>query len=328
MTLITHIYQLQDAGLTLDENSDIDVLQPHLDSAEKKFLLPVLGKDFYDELIEGLEADTPDDKWQALKPYLLKPIAWNGFYLFFRKPVGNLSHSGFFKNRFEHTDAPAKWEIDQIKDDLICNADTALDELIAFLRENIADYEGWADSEYFSRNAGRMISTPDQFNSFVNIGCSGRVFQRLGYHRDIAERNIRKTVCTGLFVRIQNELAGDPEITPAITALMDYIRPMIAFDTMRMAIAMIPFYQFNGGLYSWTYADGTLTKSALTAAQTGQMAILFANQYEEARNELLSFLKRNLADYPEYATSDCYTGGQSSLVVQYPNHYTKKHWGL
>lgn len=328
MSLVTTIDQLQAAGLTLDENSDITVLQPHLDSAEKNFLLPILGKEFYDEIIEELEAGTPDPQWQALLPYLQKPIAWNGFYLFFKKPVGNLSHSGFFKNRFEHTEAPAKWEIDQIKDDLICNADLALDELIAFLREKSTDYPTWGDSEYFASNAGRIITTPAQFNQYVNIGCSGRVFQRLLYYRNIAERNIGKSVCNALHLRIQNELAGDPAITPAITALLDYLRPVVAFETMKLSIVMIPFFQYNGGLYSWTYADGTLTKTALTGQQTREMAAQYAEQYEHARDELLAFLKRNIEDYPEYAASDCYASGQKTLIVQYPNDYTKKHWGL
>lgn len=328
MSLITTIDQLQAAGLTLDENSDIDVLQPHLDSAEKKFLLPVLGQDFYDEILEELEAETPAAQWEALKPYLLKPIAWNGFYLFFKKPVGNLSHSGFFKNRFEHTEAPAKWEMDQIKEDLICTADTALDELITFLRENIEDYPTWGDSDYFSKNSGRIVATPEQFNQYVPIGCSGRVFQRLLYFRDVAERNISKTVCSALYVRIQNELAGSPAITPAITALLDYLRPVVAFETMKMAITMIPFYQYNGGLYSWSYADGTLTKTALGPIQTKEMAHQYALQYEDARNEAIAFMKKNIADYPEYESSDCYTSTQSTLIVQYPNCYTKKHWGL
>lgn len=328
MSLITTIDQLQAAGLTLDENSDLAVLMPHLLDAEKKFLLPVLGKDFYDEILEELEAENPEEQWIALQPLLRKPIAWNGFYLFFKKPVGNLSHSGFFKNRFEHTEAPAKWEMDQIKEDLICNADEALDELIDFLRENIADYPTWADSDYFSKNAGRILSTPQQFNQFVNIGCSGRVFQRLLYYRDIAERNIRKTVCLPLYSRIKVELAGDTELTSEIKTLLDYLRPVIAFETMKMAITRVPFFQYNGGLYSWSYTDGTLTKTALTHAQTSHMALQYAEQYEEARTELIAFLKNNLSDYPEYATSDCHASGQSTLVVQYPNDVTKKHWGL
>jgi len=327
-TILTTIAQMQAAGLDLDKNTKIEVLNPHIDAAEKNFLLPVLGQAFYEELIADLEETTPSDTTIALLPYLQKPLAWNAYYLFFKKPVGSLSHSGFYKKTFDHSQPPAKWEIDQLKEELICTADKALDELAAFLRENIEDYPTWEDSDYFSKNSILLLPTASQFDKYVKIGCSSRVFQRLLFFREQAERNIKKTICPDFYQVVIDQVSGEEEITAPITALIPYLQAVIAFDTMRKAILQIPFYRYGADVLTWTYADGTLTKSGITLTEAREISAMYDSLYEDARNELLAFLNDNIANYPEYESSSCYSTEPRTLVVKYENDPLKKHFGI
>jgi len=326
-TILTTIAQFQTAGLDLDKNSKIEIFTPHIDSSEINYLLPVLGRTFYDALIADI-AGTPSAETTALLPYLRKPLAWNAYYLFFRKPVGSLSHSGFFKKTFEHSQAPSKWEIDLLKEELICNSDKALDELVAFLRENIADYPTWESSEYFSKNSTLIISGPQPFDLYVKIGCSSRVFQRLLFFREIAERNVKKTICPDFYQVVIDQISGAEVLTAEITALLPYLQSMIAFDTMSKAIMQVPFYRYGADVMTWTYSDGTLTKHSLTVTEAREMSAMYENLYKDARNELIGFLNDNIADYPAYADSACYSLTPRTLEVRYDNDPIKKHFGI
>jgi hypothetical protein len=327
-SFLTTIAQIQAAGLDIDKNTKIEVLQPHINASEKNFLLPVLGQSFFDALADDLEEDTPTAETTAVLPFLQKPVAWNAYYLFFRKPIGSLSHSGFYKKTFDHAQQPAKWEIDQLKEELICSADKALDELVAFLRENAADYPLWEDSDYFAKNKNLIIKSAQDFDQYVKIGCSSRVFQRLLFFREQAERNVKRTVCTDLYARITDELSGEIPLTPEVEALLPYLQPMVAFDTMQKAVMQVPFFRYGNDVMTWTYSDGTLTKNSITMAEAREMSGMYTSLYEDARNELLGFLNDNISDYPEYENSDCYSTAPRTLEVRYPNDVLKKHFGI
>ena len=327
-TILTTIVQMQAAGLDLDKNSKIEVFNPHIDASERNYLLPVLGKTFYDLLIADLDTETPAETTTDLLPYLRKPLAWNAYYLFFKKPVGSLSHSGFYKKTFDHSQAPAKWEIDSLKEELICNADKAIDELVDFLRENIEDYPTWEESDYFAQNANLIISKASEFDLWVKIGCSARVFHRLLFFRETAERNIKKTLCGDLHELIISQLNGSEAETPAITALRPFLQAVIAFDTMSKAILQVPFFRYGNDVMTWTYNDGTLSKSGLTATEARNLQETYKQLYEDARNELIAYLNDNIADYPEYENSACYSLTPRTLEVRYENEITKKHFGI
>ncbi|WP_373399692.1 DUF6712 family protein [Algoriphagus halophilus] len=327
-TILTTIAQIQEAGLDIDKNTKIEVLTPRIDESERDYLLPVLGQDLYDTLITDLAEVTPSAATTAILPYLQKPLAWNGYYRFFKKPVGSLSHAGFYKKNFDHSQQPAKWEIDLLKEELICTADKSLDELIAFLRDNVADYPDWETSAYFSQNKSLIIQNADQFNQFVKIGCSSRVFQLLDPFRRRAEKNVKRTVCSDLYAAILDQMSGDVAEDAAITALLPYLRPMIAYETMINGILRVPFYRYGEDVMSWTYADGTLTKQGLSAAEARSQSEMYKDMYEEARQDLLAFLNENIDDYPEYANSDCYSTSPRTLEVRYDNDVTNKHFGI
>jgi hypothetical protein len=79
---------------------------------------------------------------------------------------------------------------------------------------------------------------------------------------------------------------------------------------------------------SWTYSDGTLSKSGLSSAEAREIAGMYRELYEDSRNELISYLAANLEDFPEYADSECNIAGPRTLVVRYENSIEKKHFGI
>lgn len=326
--LITNIDQLQAAGLDLDENTNFDVIDPHLRDSERNFLIPVLGKDFFDEINQDLDSQTPTEKFVLLLPYLQKPVAYNGYYQFFKKPVGQLSHTGYMRNKLDYADHAPKWEFDQLKADLICKADRAMDELISYLNENKDEFTLWDSGEYRRTNKNLLISSAEIFNTFINIACSGRVFQRLLHFRQSAERNIERVICKPLFDKIKTQLSGDEEMTEAVKDIIPYLQRLVAYDSMVKGVLMLPFTYAEGGIYIYSYMDGTLSKTGINATEARMLSDQWRELYQDARNDLMRYLEDNLADYPEFQNSTCYTNKVKTLIPRYDNDITNKHFGI
>lgn len=325
---ITDIDQIQAAGLPLDESTEFEVLAPHIRESELHFVKPVLGDAFYLQIKTELEEETPAQIYIDLLPLLQAPIAFNSYYRFYKIPGGQISHRGFQRDSVSHSEHAPKWEIDQLKESLICKADFALDVLINFLTDNSDTYPVWLESEYAKKNKGLIVPTASIFNQFVNISCSGRTFQKLLFERLRAERNIRKVVCTPMFERIQAELKGELPFTEEVTALLDYLRPMVVYDTMATGILMTHFHYTDQGIYLYSYNDGTLSKTAITPMEARNLANTWKEKYEEARVEAIEFLNTNITDYPEYQNSPCYSTEPRTLIPRYDNDITKKHFGI
>lgn len=325
---IKNIAEIQEAGLPIDHNTDLNVLERHFIDSENTFLKPVLGADLFDAVKDGLAAATVDAKWTALLPYLQAPVAHNGYYRFSKFPGGQINHFGFSRNSSSHSEHAPKWEKDQLKETLICQADFALDSLIAFLEQNKETYPEWENSDYFKKNLGLIVPTASVFNQFVNISCSGKVFNSLFQFRIWAERGIVRLICKPMLERIQTELKSEQGPSPEVSELVDYLRPVVVYETMMKGIKRLNFTYTESGIYTHTYNDGTLVKRAISMSECRELAIDWEKDYMEARSEAIAFLKENISDYPEYEQSSCYTSEPKTLVARYDNDIHKKHFGL
>lgn len=325
-SFLSTIENLQDAGLSLDNDTDFDVIDPHLRDAEASFLKPILGAALFDAAISGLAEATPAAKWTALLPYLQKPVAFNGYYRFFKISRGQLNHRGFQRDRSEYSETAPKWEIDEIKTQLICQADFAIDQLIAYLEENASTYTEWESADFYAQNGGTIIPSATIFDQYIKIGCSGRVFAKLKQYRTRAERSLVRTICQDLYDKVVNEINGT--MTAETTALLPYLRAVVAYDTMAKGIKMMNYNYTDTGIYVYSYNDGNISKDAISGAEVKTLAGEWEKDYLDARAELIDFLKDNLDDYPEYENSKCYETQPVSLVSRYENNITKKHWGL
>ncbi len=317
---------LQLAGLSVDNDTEFAVIDPHLKDAEATYLKPVIGATLWDAAIAGLAEGTVAAKWTALLPYLQKPVAFQGYYRFFKIARGQLNHRGFARDRSEYSEAAPKYEIEEIKTELICQSDYALDQLIKFLEDNQDIYTEWVASDFYNQTGGIIIPTASIFDEYVKIGCSGRVFAKLKQYRARAERGLIRTICQDLFDLVNAEILGT--MTAEVTALLPYLRAVVAYDTMARGIKMMNFNYLDTGIYLYSYSDGNISKSAISTMDAKMLAEQWAQDYADARTELIDFLKDNIEDYPAYSGSACYATQPTSLVVKYDNSIEKKHFGL
>src|SRR5690606_11343736 len=160
----------------------------------------------------------------------------------------------------------------------------------------------------------------------VQIGCSGRVFQKLGMYRKAAERSLQRIICKPLYNRIIAELTG--ELSTEIEDLLAYVRPLVAYETMFRGIKKMGFNYTDSGIYTYSYTDGNLTKTSISVSDASRLEAGWKEDYSEARVTLLEFLSDNIDDYPEYKTSDCYEKKTISVAIRYDNSIEKKHFGL
>lgn len=321
---IKNIEDLQNAGLPVDSDTDLDVIDRHFIDSEEEFVKPVMGP----VLFEAVKENLTDERFEPLLPYLQAPVAYNGYYRFNRIPGGQLNHMGFHRSNDQYTEHAPKWELDALKETLICKADHALDALIRFLQENITEYTEWREAPFFKSSIGAIIPTADIFNQWVQIGCSGRVFNKLGLYRRWAEKSVMRIICKPLYDKMIAELTDEEGASPEILELLEYVRPMVAFETMFRGIKKMTFNYTDSGIYTYSYSDGTLSKTSISMTDAARLETGWRMDWEEARENLLAFLADNLDEYPDYRDSPCYKNKSIGPVVRYDNSIEKKHFGL
>src|SRR5690606_30226369 len=99
--------------------------------------------------------------------------------------------------------APSKWRDDNQKAELIRRGDKALDDLLDILLDKIVDYPEWESSRHYIIRTSLVISKASDFNEFVPIGSSTRVFLRLLPDLKKADRILKSYVCNDLYTRIK-----------------------------------------------------------------------------------------------------------------------------
>jgi hypothetical protein len=95
-----------------------------------------------------------------------------------------------------------------------------------------------------------------------------------------------------------------------------------------LGIKSMNFHYTEFGIYTYSYSDGTFSRKPLTMAETSALAEQWRYDFEEARTELVAFLRANIDDYPEYRNSECFGQRSTYQITRYENELHNKHVGI
>lgn len=152
-------------------------LMKYFTKAEQRYLIPILGQAFYNELAEGLRANNLSELNGKLLPYIRRLVSEYGLY----EAIPHLSliieGDGFKivsstdmyddkKNltNFTHRDA-----IESLKYKAEENGRLARADLIEFLYKNEKDYSTWKESDFYEDPESRKIPVTTSCNQIGGI---------------------------------------------------------------------------------------------------------------------------------------------------------------
>jgi hypothetical protein len=306
-------------GVKVEADTYFEAVDPYLIDSENEYIRPYLG----DELFEAVQDEAYDAaKLAKILPSIKIAVSCFAFYHIIQEGSLKINEHGAIQSTGAHQTTPSKWRDDNAKAELIRKGDKALDQLLDILMENIDDYQEWKDTKWYSIRTSIIISTARDFDDYVPISRSTRVFLRLLPDIKKASRLISSLICTGLTDRITNHLKDREEDPEALDTLLPYLQAVVAYEAIVRAIPRFNFFITPDGILIYTISNGTFQKMAASHTDKKEMLHRYKENLTEAKAELLAFLSENLDDYPEFAQSPC--RGQKITTNPYYAYSNKK----
>ena len=294
---------------TINRNMEWATLSPTVDQAERKYILPLLGKEQFEALVAAYTAGNLTDHLQSLLPQIQRPLAYYAFYELLPLLTTMVSDMGVQEQESrEGTSTPARqWVFQQNRDTALENADTFADALLEFLEENYNDYPLWKNSDAFTLTKELFINTSDGYNGIVPIGRSKRVWLALRPFVRMAESEYLLPVLSQpLFADLKAKLLaslGSP-LSDEYQTLLKKTQQALAWLALYKALPFQAVRFTSGGIVQTTRNTG-IRKQAPADRTTFETAMAHAeNNGMSALRSLEKFLHENANGYPLYDNPD------------------------
>jgi len=312
--LIDNFSQVLSAA-SVNVSNTIENWFPYIEEAQETFIKPVLGIGLYEQLQDAMALDPvpPDDgttleNLAKLLEMVRKPLALYALWLGADEFGVSVSSQGIqVIETPTHKTAP-QYRVQNLKENWIRRANTALDLVLKFLDEHREDYPA-----YICQDADLFIRNTLEFNSEVDIRESRRVFVALKpVIRSVERKYIRPALSAELFDELKQVLQSNAEMSKEQKALMDLIRPALAHLTISRALMEISIDVLDWGIFD-TAGNTFSNVSSKQASNKDRISIMSeANQRDgEAELKALQQLLDETASetvYPLYFHSSRYAG--------------------
>jgi hypothetical protein len=153
---------------------------PDMEAAEERYLLPVIGYDLYDKVINLATAATIENETDAelLKKCraMVVPLA---YLLELPTIQTQLTDAGLRTISTENMQAAHRWEYNQVRDYLVDKGSFAIESLLRFLFQHKDSYSEWTESNEYKEASSLVFKTGDEFNRYFRLHQPHRMFWEL-----------------------------------------------------------------------------------------------------------------------------------------------------
>ncbi|MDD2953856.1 MAG: hypothetical protein PHC95_11960 [Parabacteroides sp.] len=227
----TFIKTIDDLRQTVKVNASLTfaVLEPYLDDAYYKYLLPYLGE----KLVERLSGDqmtASDVKLRLMAVRALGPLA----VALASPELGVLiGDSGHTVTRNDKVTVASDQKIARSEESMQERGWTNLERMLDFLETGV--YPEWADSQYAKRRSvGNYLNTARDFQDLgkVNIGYSRLTFERFRPLLEALYMKLNRWIGAALDRSLREEILQPAD--PLRQELIGYIRVWLAMNVAKL----------------------------------------------------------------------------------------------
>ncbi len=181
MALFQSTPELKKFCPSINRNMEWQTFAPAVEQAELKYLKPLLGTAQYNALVTAYEDnDLSTEQGQLLK-FVQRPLAYYAFHEALPLLTAMVSDMGVTEQESSEGTAlrTRQWVFSGMQKSALENGDLFTDAMLSFLEDNHTNYPLWAGFPAFTVTKSLFINTTAEFNSFVPIGNSKRVWLAL-----------------------------------------------------------------------------------------------------------------------------------------------------
>lgn len=312
MALFQTVLEIKNFLGAIQKNLEMTSILSFVEEAEIIFIEPILGEILLSDLKDKYKNNSfTNPKETLLLEKVQRPLAHLTFYQY--KNLGNVfvSDIGFQQTNTENTTPAPKWALDEIAEYTQRTADSLLNNLVAFLEKNKADFPLWEQSEFFHQNKELLINSTVELQKRIYIENSRIFFYklrpsiRLAEHKYIAN-TISETFLSDLKSKYQNDTLNDEEKK--------------AIELAKDALAHFAFSESLPGLSLFISPNGVRATMFQTQKQTKNQDIQIFEMFKKPHlengqiylTELKKYLDQNPDLFPLYRDSGKYNAPPSA----------------
>ena len=211
-------------------------LWPYLERVERKYILPLLGRELYDDLIKyhndsgswsgsGEDAQKTAELVSLIRIGELNLAFFTGFDVF----SVMISSAGFQRSESEKFKGLYKYQETNLKTLFAETGYDAIDDILTYLEDNIEYFPEWEESATNQARLKSLIKDASTFNSICDIKNSRLTFLRLlPFMKQVVDMEIIPTIGAALWTKLQSEMTSDSPDSKYI-ALVPKLRDPLAF---------------------------------------------------------------------------------------------------
>lgn len=295
---------------------DLSDLQSDLSAAENDWLRDeLLGNDTYDYLHtaykDSIKTPHPTALGAKEKELLQKccdviaPMAFANYLPFAQ---GKAGQSGIMVIENEEFRPAPKWMVEQQIESAIEKAYKAMERLLRFLEDENTYFVDWTISPQATLYKNGFIWNASEFDKFVKINKSRRLFSKIQPSMDwIEETKIKPLMGDTLFNTIITELRSGT-VSPDNNLLLPFIKRAVACLSFNIAAHSLRLITSDNGflLYESLQSNEARFKKAASLDDIYPMLKNIEAMGNEALKSLSDYLYANSSNYPDFVNSSAY----------------------
>jgi len=279
-------------------------LWPFVDAAERKYILPILGRELYDDL-QTLYTDSGNwsgsDEDEIKSDELLRLIRLSeinlAYYLGFDLLNARISDLGFQRAESESFKGLYKYQEENVRNYFKDTGFNGIDDILQYLEDYIEYFPEWEESEAYTLRRSAIIKDTVTFDSICRISGSRLVFLRLQpFIQQIMDIDIRSLLGETIYQDLISELAED-DPSAEYTALAHEIQKPLAFLSVALLIKTTGkltekglFFEGKNSIYP---DDTTIT----AGNENSGIYAYYRSTGEQYLEALRKYLVENFEDY-------------------------------
>jgi len=304
--------------ISVNVSTNYGTIKPYIETAEREYILKLLGQDQYDEMVEYYEGhEASEERLDDLLRLVQKALINLAYYRGFPILVIKMGDGGAYRNETETQKGPYKYQEKGLYRMFKADGFNGLDSVLEYLESNIDLFPLFSESENYTVFKDSFINTTAEFEEGYKIGGSRLVFLKLKpFIRQAEDFHIIPLIGRAYFDELKEQIS-DNDIAETNEVPIDYIRKAVANFAIYRGIHQLGMTITDNGVFYSSDTGGQSDYQDEKALRPDDVMKLY-QEAREAGNSYLSLLKNhlhnNINDYATYAESAAYDSTNAAQI--------------
>lgn len=278
---------------------------PYVEAAEKRYILPEISEDFYDELI-GLQ--NPNANQVKLIDKLQEASAYYSYMSSIISMSVSVGDAGIMQNTPANTATMTKWQYVTLAKDARDKADSALERALKWLEKNRSHFPTWTSSDEYKQSKAVLVSSPQELTDCLPFVNNSYIFyKRLVKYIENSEKFFVAPLIGKQFlatIKIKASTAN-PQWSSAEVEMLDLLRHALTHHAFAESVM---YLNINQDFRVVAETDGVINENDVDSDRKSGLKAKSEKMAETFGNKLLRHLNDNasVSVYPEFFQSSLY----------------------